>query len=187
MSSFGASVGVPASIALAPVRRLKSRFDSDVNSAPALVTVILLVSTILFVGSLVTLFEVTRLLATVTFREGVPSFLGETRIQGNLPARPPAWITVLLTIWLFRPPPIEKNYKQFFFQITTVPNDGLYEFTLVSELDAAVSSNDYEYREETIAKMLVNVNSISRINMYGDQPKCIYETFPHLRKYCFCK
>ena len=27
----------------------------------------------------------------------------------------------------------------------------------------------------------------SRVNKYGDQPKCIQDKKPHLRKYCFCK
>ena len=27
---------------------------------------------------------------------------------------------------------------------------------------------------------------ISRINMYGDQPKCIATIYPHLRAYCYC-
>ena len=35
-------------------------------------------------------------------------------------------------------------------------------------------------------RILVDPN-ISRINRYGDQPKCIAAQFPHLRKYCFCK
>ena len=28
---------------------------------------------------------------------------------------------------------------------------------------------------------------ISRTNLYGDQPKCISEQFPHLRAFCYCK
>ena len=28
--------------------------------------------------------------------------------------------------------------------------------------------------------------NMSRINRYGDQPKCIADIYPHLRKYCYC-
>ena len=29
--------------------------------------------------------------------------------------------------------------------------------------------------------------AISRIDIYGDQPKCVAKEYPHLRKFCFCK
>ncbi len=58
------------------------------------------------------------------------------------------------------------------YQITfiTLPNHGVFE-----------ASVHYVY-----GRFLVK-GSISRINKYGDQPKCIASLLPHLRKYCYCK
>ena len=58
------------------------------------------------------------------------------------------------------------------YQITfiTLPNNGVFE-----------ASVHYVY-----GRFLVK-GSISRINKYGDQPKCIANLLPHLRKYCHCK
>ena len=58
------------------------------------------------------------------------------------------------------------------YQITfiTLPNHGVFE-----------ASVQYVY-----GRFLVK-DSISRINKYGDQPKCIADLLPHLRKYCHCK
>lgn len=36
-------------------------------------------------------------------------------------------------------------------------------------------------------KILVAESNISRISAYGDEPKCVVDTHPYLRKYCFCK
>ena len=42
--------------------------------------------------------------------------------------------------------------------------------------------------EYDIFKRKASINSdISRINLYGDQPKCVAKEYPHLRKYCHCK
>lgn len=55
-------------------------------------------------------------------------------------------------------------------QIQTVPGNGLYE--------ASVNALDGEYRV---------TGDISRINLYGEQPRCILEKRPDLRKFCLCK
>ena len=55
---------------------------------------------------------------------------------------------------------------------TTKPNDGKYEATFsVSASDGVVKGNP----------------EISRINTYGDQPKCVAKEYPHARRFCFCK
>ena len=54
--------------------------------------------------------------------------------------------------------------------ITVQPSGGMYELSV--KVDGE--------------KVTVDSN-ISRINRYGDQPKCVAAEFPHLRKYCFCK
>lgn len=55
-------------------------------------------------------------------------------------------------------------------QLQTVPGNGLYE--------ASVSFRDGKYRV---------IGDISRINLYGEQPRCIVDKRPDLRKYCLCK
>jgi len=60
----------------------------------------------------------------------------------------------------------------------------LYEVIFVVEpsLGEYEASAEYNLRTGKLSG-----GSISRINLYGDQPKCIAREFPHLRKYCFCK
>lgn len=36
-------------------------------------------------------------------------------------------------------------------------------------------------------EMILNLGDISRINMYRNQAKCIEDSFPNLRKYCYCR
>lgn len=36
-------------------------------------------------------------------------------------------------------------------------------------------------------QFLVNISDVSRINVYGDQAKCILEKNPDLRKFCYCR
>ena len=55
------------------------------------------------------------------------------------------------------------------------------------------SSGEYEAGGQVVLNSTGGVGSvkigseISRINHYGEQPACIFETHPHLRKYCFCR
>ena len=64
------------------------------------------------------------------------------------------------------------NKNQCKYQITfqTSPNNGIYEVTV------AFVKGTFSVK-----------GGISRINAYGDQPKCIADSLPHLRKYCLCK
>ena len=55
-------------------------------------------------------------------------------------------------------------------QLQTMPGKGLFE--------ASVSFEGGKYRV---------TGEISRINLYGEQPRCILGQSPHLRKYCLCK
>ena len=57
--------------------------------------------------------------------------------------------------------------------IRTQPGDASYEGTVT-----------YIVKED---KFESNTLEISRINKYGNQPKCIMDELPHLRKYCYCK
>ena len=80
-------------------------------------------------------------------------------------------------------PPLERDFKQYLFQVVTRPNNATYEFTVVYESnvakDAVANGNDDDSFE-------INHNAISRIDKYGDQPKCIKDKYPDLRKFCFC-
>ena len=54
-------------------------------------------------------------------------------------------------------------------QFTTSPNEGVYEASVRTKRGVPSLAGD-----------------VSRINAYGDQPYCIAEKFPLLRKYCYC-
>ncbi|RWS30611.1 hypothetical protein B4U80_03084 [Leptotrombidium deliense] len=58
-------------------------------------------------------------------------------------------------------------------QLVTSPSQGIYEATL--QYNTALKS------------FKVTESQISRVNMYGNQPHCIYQTHQGLRKYCYCK
>ena len=60
------------------------------------------------------------------------------------------------------------------YQITlyTLPGRGLFEVTITNSVD----TNTFN----------VDESSISRVNKYGDAPKCIEKEHEELRKYCYC-
>ncbi|CAF0882063.1 unnamed protein product [Brachionus calyciflorus] len=79
---------------------------------------------------------------------------------------------------LLEEPKIEKDFNKFFFQITTSNNNGgVYEFTITDEFDFVNGKSNY----------LIDKSSISRVNKYGNSSYCIFNDYPDLRKFCFCK
>lgn len=58
-------------------------------------------------------------------------------------------------------------------KLVTRPGEGIYEASVRHN----VTTNEY----------LVHTAEISRVNLYGDQARCIYEKDPELRKFCYCK
>lgn len=58
-------------------------------------------------------------------------------------------------------------------QVFTLPGLSIFEATVSHNL----LTNQF----------LVNVSDVSRINMYGDQAKCIMDKNPDLRKFCYCR
>lgn len=64
----------------------------------------------------------------------------------------------------------DKNKCHYQVTLVTLPNNGIFE-----------ASVHYAY-----GRFIVK-GTVSRINKYGDQPKCIADILPHLRKYCQCK
>jgi hypothetical protein len=85
-------------------------------------------------------------------------------------------------------PTVEKDFKKYFFQIVTAPNNAIYEFTVVDETYIN-GVNKEEIIAEDVKSNLFEIDhkAISRIDRYGDQSKCIHDQYPDLRKYCFCK
>ncbi|KAL1450068.1 hypothetical protein WDU94_002523, partial [Cyamophila willieti] len=65
------------------------------------------------------------------------------------------------------------KFETYQLKIQTLPGEGLFEFSIV-------------YHVETDAFKL-KLDDISRINEYGSQASCIYDSFANLRKYCYCK
>ncbi|CAH1258493.1 Hypp2015 [Branchiostoma lanceolatum] len=63
-------------------------------------------------------------------------------------------------------------FIDFMLTVETEPNGGMYE--------ASVRKWLKRNHTEVMA-------DISRINRYGDHPKCIRDKFPRLRKYCYCR
>lgn len=61
------------------------------------------------------------------------------------------------------------------YQIKVVldPGESIFEASIVHLLN-----ND---------ELMLKIEDISRINMYGRQARCVEKELPHLRKYCYCK
>ncbi|XP_047126093.1 uncharacterized protein LOC100209933 [Hydra vulgaris] len=64
---------------------------------------------------------------------------------------------------------VSKQYYEIVF--TVDPSNGVFE------ANADISPDN---------SIIVDPN-ISRINLYGNQPRCIMDEYPHLRPYCYCK
>lgn len=66
------------------------------------------------------------------------------------------------------------NVTMYEVVFSVEPSNGLFETTV-------------EYLRDTKTIKVGGNDEISRLNVYGDQPKCIAMKIPGLRKYCFCK
>ena len=64
----------------------------------------------------------------------------------------------------------EEYFCRYQLQIEASPSEGVFEVTV-----------KYYKRRFVVG------TSISRINKYGEQPVCIANKLPHVRKYCLCK
>ena len=81
---------------------------------------------------------------------------------------------------------LSKGKNQFYkIQFITRPNNGIYESMLINEY-----VEKYEFKSEQYS--IYSRNDISRIDSYGEQPRCIsnFEKNPaellDIRKFCFC-
>lgn len=63
-----------------------------------------------------------------------------------------------------------KDHCRYQISFVTLPNHGMFEASVL------YLNGKFFVKE-----------GVSRINKYGDQPKCIADSLPHLRKYCHCK
>jgi hypothetical protein len=68
-----------------------------------------------------------------------------------------------------------KNLSAIVYQIrfVTSPNDADYDVSITYHIEQK--------------KYSMNMEDVSRLNLYGDQAKCIYQTHQHLRQFCHCK
>lgn len=58
-------------------------------------------------------------------------------------------------------------------QVHVQPGDSIFEASLTHNLSTG--------------QFIVNITDVSRINMYGDQARCILDKNPDLRKFCYCR
>lgn len=65
------------------------------------------------------------------------------------------------------------QFETYQLKVETLPGQGIYEFSVLYY----VSTDAFKLK----------IEDISRINQYGNQDSCIHETFPELRKFCYCK
>ncbi len=81
---------------------------------------------------------------------------------------------------------LAKGKHQFYkIQFITRPNDGIYESMLVNDYVEKYEFNSKQYS-------ISSRNDISRIDSYGEQPKCVSNFAKNpaeildIRKFCFC-
>lgn len=68
-----------------------------------------------------------------------------------------------------------KNLSAIVYQIrfVTSPNDADYDVSVTYHID--------------LKQYSLNMEDVSRLNEYGEQARCIYQTHHHLRQFCHCK
>lgn len=77
-----------------------------------------------------------------------------------------------------------ENYVPIFDEHAT-PSIEFYQVKIVmSPKDAAFESTITYVRH--LDEFLISEQLISRVNAYGQEPKCVMKTHPHLNKYCYC-
>ena len=62
----------------------------------------------------------------------------------------------------------------------------LYQVTVITSPSKAIYEATIKYIIKE-GKYEIDRRDISRINKYGDQPRCIAEHQPYLREFCYCK
>lgn len=65
------------------------------------------------------------------------------------------------------------EYNLYQIKITVFPGNSIFEASVRHELQGD--------------RFNVKISDISRVNMYGQQARCVENELPHLRKYCYCR
>lgn len=65
------------------------------------------------------------------------------------------------------------NKDLYQIKVLLKPGNGIFEATITHFIDSD--------------ELQLNINDISRVNMYGSQAKCVENSYPHLRKFCNCQ
>lgn len=79
------------------------------------------------------------------------------------------------------------DYDNIFPDLTADANLTMIMYQL--RFTVSPSGADFEVSIDyykTLAEYRLSLDSISRLNMYGNQPHCILETHQHLRQFCYC-
>lgn len=116
------------------------------------------------------LYEISKIFSLDTFINSEPA--DELKKEKGLMDRLMAWRYL-------QEPPVEVDYKKYLFQVTVKPSMAIYEFTATVE-------RKYSQSDSSGDDFTIESESISRINAYGDTSHCIQNSFPDLRKYCYC-
>lgn len=69
---------------------------------------------------------------------------------------------------------------------TTKVTKELYQLQVIVQPGLSIFEASLTYNLQT-DRFSVNITDVSRINLYGDQARCIYVKNPDLRKFCYCR
>lgn len=78
-----------------------------------------------------------------------------------------------------------ENYVPIFDESATSSIEFYQVKIVMSPMSAAYESTITYIRH--LDEFLISEQQISRVNAYGQEPKCVMNTHPHLNKYCYCK
>lgn len=65
---------------------------------------------------------------------------------------------------------VKENIKHYMLTLSVKPSNAVFEATV---------------KRNSVSGQMLLIGEVSRINLYGDQSKCIDDQF--MRRYCFCK
>lgn len=80
-----------------------------------------------------------------------------------------------------------QDYDNYFPDLTG--NKSLSSFIYQIRFTTNPANADWEVSVNYFVefnRFIFSESDVSRLNMYGDQPKCIIDSFHHLRQYCYC-
>lgn len=79
-----------------------------------------------------------------------------------------------------------RHRRRFHFRkITAKPTQEYYQAKITMDPGKAIFEGTMKFNRRD-ASFSVSNRDVSRVNKYGDEPKCIIGTHPHLAQYCYC-